>query len=258
MRTHTAKKVSRRIITLSALFTLLLGVHSAFAQQSLETFTSSANAAHALYEAVKKNDEQAVRAILGGGPELTSQDNAEQEKINRDQFVSKYEAMHRLVREPDGATVLYIGAENWPFPIPLRANNGKWYFDADAGSQEVLAREIGRNETIAFNVCQAFGKAGTVDMEADASARDFAAKLRNTLGANSDPIPFEGYYFHVVKENPTATVLVAYPAEYRLTGVMTFKVKGEGPVYEKDLGPQTATQVKKIEANAARGWVAVR
>ena len=45
----------------------------------------------------------------------------------------KYQEMHRLVREPDGSTVLYIGAENWPFPIPLVSKNGAWYFDSKTG-----------------------------------------------------------------------------------------------------------------------------
>jgi len=42
----------------------------------------------------------------------------------------------RLVREP-GGTILYIGAENWPFPIPLAAKGSAWSFDVDAGAREI-------------------------------------------------------------------------------------------------------------------------
>jgi hypothetical protein len=62
--------------------------------------------------------------------------------------------MHRLVKEPDGTTVLYIGAENWPTPIPLANKGNLWYFDTDAGRKEILYRRIGRNEMSTIRVCQ--------------------------------------------------------------------------------------------------------
>jgi hypothetical protein len=62
--------------------------------------------------------------------------------------------MHRLVKEPDGTTVLYIGAENWPTPIPLVNQGHSWYFDTEAGKKEILYRRVGRNELSAISVCQ--------------------------------------------------------------------------------------------------------
>jgi hypothetical protein len=61
--------------------------------------------------------------------------------------------MHRLVKEPDGTTTLYIGAKNWPTPIPLVQKGNSWYFDTDAGTREILYRRIGRNELSAIRVC---------------------------------------------------------------------------------------------------------
>ena len=69
--------------------------------------------------------------------------------LERERFARKYEEMHRLVREPDESMALYIGAENWPFAIPLIEADGKWRFDSDSGAQEVLAREVGENESLA-------------------------------------------------------------------------------------------------------------
>ena len=54
--------------------------------------------------------------------------------------------MNRLVKEPDGTTALYIGAENWPTPIPLVNQGNSWYFDTEAGKKEILYRRVGRNE----------------------------------------------------------------------------------------------------------------
>src|SRR5260370_39047468 len=61
--------------------------------------------------------------------------------------------MHRVVIDPDGNATLYIGAENWPMPIPLVKNSsGAWYFDTEAGKKEILYRRVGRNENDAIEV----------------------------------------------------------------------------------------------------------
>ena len=52
--------------------------------------------------------------------------------------------------------MLYIGAENWPFPIPLNSKNGAWYFDSKTCLQEILFRRIGENEAAAIQVCEEF------------------------------------------------------------------------------------------------------
>jgi Protein of unknown function (DUF2950) len=62
--------------------------------------------------------------------------------------------MNRLVEEPDGTVRLYIGAENWPLPIPLVKRNDRWYFDTGAGKEEILLRQIGRNELAAMRICK--------------------------------------------------------------------------------------------------------
>ena len=48
---------------------------------------------------------------------------------------------------------------------------------------------------------------------------------------------------------------VAYPAEYRSSGVMTFIVNGDGVVYQKDLGRQTGVLAKAMkDYNPGSGW----
>src|SRR5947208_14416917 len=99
--------------------------------------------------------------------------------------------MHRLVREPDGTTVLYIGAENWPFPIPLVSKNGAWYFDSDSGKQEIMFRRVGENEATAIEVCEEFAMAKN-GADAKAASEDpitrFAESLSSASAANAGKI----------------------------------------------------------------------
>jgi len=102
----------------------------------------------------------------------------------------------------------------------------------------------------------------------------FAAQASSEGYSRSDsgPTPFHGYVFRLLKaQGPAAPggaknyvsngemkdgfALVAYPAEYRNSGVMTFIVNQDGIVYEKDLGEQTAQAASKItEYNPDKSW----
>jgi len=120
-----------------------------------KTFSSAEEASQALAAAAQNNDEKAMMEILGpAGKQLVSSGDDAEDAQNRANFAQRYQEMHRLLKEPDGTTTLYIGAENWPTPIPL-VNSGKaWYFDTEAGKKEILFRRIGRNELSAISVCE--------------------------------------------------------------------------------------------------------
>jgi hypothetical protein len=259
------------LLLLVGLLLLVMGFAGAsFAQESPQprTFSSPGEASDALFQAAEKQDEPALEAILGAGKEVTSSRDDVEDKLEREQFSQKYQEMHRLVREPDGNTVLYIGAENWPFPIPLTSKNGAWYFDSETGTQEILFRRIGENEAVAIQVCEEFALTKK-DQDAKPASYDpitqFAQNLvsADATNANSNgSSPFHGYYFRIVNGNSAAAtsryvsggdkktglVLVAYPAEYRSSGVKTFIVTRHDIVYEKDLGPNTTTVAPGIKA----------
>jgi hypothetical protein len=256
------------IAALAALALLVVG-HSqlSLAQKSgPTTFSSPGEATNVLFQAVQNGDEEAVERILGAGKEVTSSSDEIEDKLERERFSQKYQEMHRLVREPDGSTVLYIGAENWPFPIPLASNNGAWYFDSDTGTQEILFRRVGENETTAIQVCRALTRAkghSETETTGDDSISQYAQSLVGGGTENADSTardtpekpssPFHGYYFRIVTGNSAAgtnshvsgvkktagLALVAYPAEYGSSGVMTFIVTQDAAVYEKDLGANT-------------------
>src|ERR1700693_5771043 len=133
-------RLARGFASISILLLLLgLLVVAGFADSSLaqdtqtRMFSSPQEASNALFQAAQKNDGPALEVILGVGKEVTSSSDELADKIEREQFSKKYQEMHRLVREDDGSVVLYIGAENWPFPIPLVSKDGEWYFDSKAG-----------------------------------------------------------------------------------------------------------------------------
>src|SRR5258708_1000439 len=151
MTTNMRFRVSKSKLawTASIVFPLLMLGYArlSFAQQSAsKTFASAAEAGNALFQAVQNDDESELQAILGAGKDVTSSSDEIEDKLERDGFVQKYQEMHRLVREPDKTTVLYVGAENWPFPIPLVAQNGRWHFDSGTGRKEILCRTIGEND----------------------------------------------------------------------------------------------------------------
>src|ERR1700722_2143446 len=203
----------------STVFLLLLGLllmagfaNSSFAEDAQpKTFASPGEATNALFEAAQKQDEQELEAILGAGKEVTSSSDEVEDKLERERFSQKYQEMHRLVQEPDGSTVLYIGAENWPFPIPLVSENGAWHFDSQTGMQEIKFRRVGENETTAIEVCNAFVMAKkqgeTKAAGEDDSINQYVQGLLSAGVTNSDndeSSPFHGYYFRILTDAAAA------------------------------------------------------
>jgi hypothetical protein len=274
---------------------------SSVAQQAgQKTFSSAEDASNALVTAAQSNNEKAMLEILGAdGKEIVSSGDEAEDAEGRANFVRRYQEMHRLVKEPDGTTVLYIGAENWPTPIPLLNKGNAWYFDTEAGKQEILYRRVGRNEMSTIRVCQELVAA---QKEYSTEHKEYARKIFSDAGqhnglywnangehlspigplvaaavverdaTSSGPTPYRGYYYHVLtrqgKNAPSGAknyivngkmtggfAFVAYPAEYRSSGVMTFVVSEDGVVYQKDLGKKTDALAKAMkEYNPDSSW----
>lgn len=248
------------------MFALLAGgcAHVCRGEQAEEMrFSSPEAASHALYLAVHSDNAEAVTSILGTGKGLVSLDDNAQDARDRDRFAQKFRQMHRLVRETDASTVLYVGAENWPFPFPLVFNHGAWHFDAKAGVQEALFRRIGENEARTIQACRTLIMAERQRRTADDVSAPALLDLLAKAGNDGVVIPFHGYYFrtlagrtksapmqvHPVSDRRTPDshfAFVAYPAEYRVTGVMTYAVNEDYVVYEKDLGANTVSIAKRM------------
>jgi hypothetical protein len=266
-------------------------------QHGQKTFTSAEEASQALFAAAQSNDENAMLEILGqDGKQIVSSGDDTEDAENRANFAKKYQEMHRLVKEPNGMTTIYVGAENWPVPIPLASKGNVWYFETEAGKKEILYRRVGRNEMSAIRVCQELAAAQKEYYSAQNN--EYAQKIFSDDGQhdglywtvssgetpspigplvakavaegyskeqNGSPTPYRGYYFHILtsqgKDAPGGAksyiangkmtggfAFIAYPAEYRSSGVMTFVVGQDGVVYQRDLGKDTATLAKDTKA----------
>src|SRR5579864_6259487 len=149
------------VATLPTLAMLLFWSQQTFAQEpNQQVFRSPEEASSALFAAVQKADNRALLEILGAaGKDLISSGDPAEDMKERERFVAKYEQMHRTTKEHSGVMILYVGAENWPLPIPLVERNSVWYFDTDMGKGEILARRVGGNELATINVCYQLVKA---------------------------------------------------------------------------------------------------
>jgi predicted small lipoprotein YifL len=200
-----------------------------------KTFATSEDAGDQLFQAAKSGEQDAVLAIFGApSKDVLLSGDPVQDKAALNAFVSGYGVMHRWRKMPDGSQILLVGADNFPFPIPLEKNaGGLWYFDTAAGKDEILRRRIGRNELAVIDVCGALAQAQAQyfsQVHADGSSRQYALKFisdpgkQNGLywesqqGQPASPLgplaafatqegysakqnahqPFHGYYFHML------------------------------------------------------------
>jgi hypothetical protein len=104
-------------------------------QPSMRTFASPEEAGAAIDEVVKAGDTDAIAPIFGpGSKEVILSGDSVADKNAGDAFARRYAQMHRWRLMPDGAMMLLIGADNFPFAVPLKKNDaGQWYFDLAAG-----------------------------------------------------------------------------------------------------------------------------
>ena len=268
------------------------------AEATQRRFASPDEAMTALVHAIRIGDRKTLLAILGpGGQSLVYSGDAVADRIAGQRFAAEYEQAHH-VEAGGGKLVLHVGADDFPFPIPLVPDGPEWRFDTAAGKEEILNRRIGRNELDTIQVCLAYVDAQRDYYSEDRNAdglREYASKFASTPGKHDglfwptkpgeppSPLgplvvrargegyaghkqgaPYHGYLFRILTaQGPAAPdgaydymahgrmiggfALVAYPAQYGVSGVMTFIVNHEGVVYEKDLGPDTAAIARAMK-----------
>lgn len=213
--------------------TLFMGLPAVAFAQAPKTFDSPEAAAQALIDAAGKDDVAALSAIFGpGGKAVLSSGDAEQDKKERAEFVRLARNKHDLEVSPmnSAVTILAIGSEDWPFPVPIARNKDGWYFDTSQGAVEMRARRVGSNELDTIEICASYVQA---QMEYAAQIRDkhgmleyaqrivsaqgqpdslysggsgeplipkaFAdAAVESGKGAELKPKPYHGYYFRIL------------------------------------------------------------
>lgn len=280
---------------------LLISTIPAHAQA---VYPSANDAANAFVEALARNDEDALKHVLGSD----FQRFIPTEGIGEDdiyQFLGEWSKNHQIVEDPtaDRGRVtahLTVGYSGWNLPIPLvQAGNG-WRFDLPAARDEMLTRRIGRNERAAIltslayldaqydyrNLTQHYAQRfvstpgqhdGLYWATAPGEAESPFGPLAATMPTGMQPQEaYHGYHYRILAaqgphakggaqnylENGVLTKgfgLIASPAEYGKTGVMSFIVNQEGQVYQKNLGPQTTQAAAEIRSfDPDSGWQAVQ
>ena len=262
-----------------------------------ERFSSPQAAVDSLKAAVETSDTNALHAIFGPAAHSLVSVDVVEAGAERELFVRRLTEKVNLVSESGSRETLQLGADGWPFPIPLVKQDGQWFFDTDAGREEILNRRIGANELGAIHVCQAYVQAQREYAGEDRAGQqvlEYAQHLRSTPGTHDglywstrtgdelsplgplvaqarfegyrketriltdEPSPYHGYYFKILtrqgKHAPGGKysyiinghmiggfALVAWPAQWGNSGVMTLIVNQQGKVYQKNLGPKTST-----------------
>ncbi|MFL6645110.1 MAG: DUF2950 domain-containing protein [Paraburkholderia fungorum] len=269
---------------------LLLGTTAAHAQAVYPTADAAANA---FVDALARNDEDALKHVLGNDfHRFIPAEGIGEDDIY--QFLGAWSKGHQIVEDPvknkGRATAhLAVGDSGWTLPIPLVQAAHGWRFDPPAAQDEMLTRRIGRNERAAIltslayldaqydyhNLTQHYAQRFvstpgqhdglywiTAPGETESPLGPLAATMPNgTLPTEA----YHGYHYRILTaqgahakggaqnyvENGVLSKgfgLIASPAEYGKTGVMSFIVNQEGQVYQKNLGPQTARAAAAVKS----------
>jgi hypothetical protein len=249
-----------------------------------KTFPSPKDAVSAFIQAVRDQQTSELVAILGPGSEevVSSSDSVADNKA-RTSFLDRYDERHSLESAGNGKLTLQVGKNNWPLPIPLVKSGSGWYWDGAAGKQEILYRRIGHNELDAINVCHGIVAAqrdyastshdgrpagayaphlvsepgkqnglywepqqGEPESPAGPMLASASAEGYDVSGKRS---PYHGYYYRMLPSS-SGFGFIAYPADYRASGVMTFLVNQKGVIYQKDLGEKTSEIAQQMKTYA--------
>jgi hypothetical protein len=280
-------------------------------QPGQKQFDTPKQAADALIQVASSLDATAAKEILGpDGEDIVSSEDPVMDKQRATEFANKAkEKMSvQIDKKNPNQAILVVGNDDFPLPIPIVKQNGKWFFDTKVGREEILNRRVGANELNAIEICRGFVDAQgeySTEKHDGSKVNQYAQRILSTPGkhdglawqnpdgtwggpvgeevakaleegysfqAGGNPKPYHGYYFKVLKgQGPDAPggeinfvvgdamiggfALAAAPAEYRVTGVMTFMIGPDGVVYEKDLGPDTLKTFQSMDKyNPDKTW----
>lgn len=208
------------------------GSFTPFAVHAQQVFDSYNAAADAIVQALRDRSVPQLLAIFGPENEdLLLTGDPEEDRENWGAFLAAYEEETAFLLEPDGRTFLLVGANDWTFPIPMVRKDGMVFFDAEAGREELLIRDIGNNELDMIDVLARYVEAQAeyraMDPDGD-GVHSFAAHLISEEGktdglywpGGESPVgdvfasaslagyitengeelasPFAGYYFHML------------------------------------------------------------
>lgn len=230
---HSMRRDRNWLAGVAGLASLFLLLPAAQAQQA---FKNPDYAASALAAAVKSGSKPDILKVLGAeGEDIINSGDEVADADARAKFLSAYDARHSLKVDGKKASLI-IGANDFPFPIPLVHTKTGWEFDTAEGRQEILYRRIGRNELDTIQTCLAYVDAQNEYAEKDRGdgvgtyAQRFVSTPGKTDGlywqsdnndsplgemagkaasegykVGDEPRPYHGYYFRILsRQGPSA------------------------------------------------------
>jgi hypothetical protein len=222
-------------------------------QPGQKQFDTPKQAADALIQVAANFDPAAAKEILGPeSDDIVASEDPVQDKNRATEFANKAKEKTSVEidkKNPNHAIVL-VGNDDFPLPIPLVKQKGKWFFDTKVGREEILNRRVGQNELNAIAICRGFVEAQheyAAEKHDDSKVNQYAQRIISTPGKHDGlawqkpdgtwggpvgeevakalqegysnpgkPQPYHGYYFKVLKgQGPEAPM-----------GEMDFVVKG--------------------------------
>ena len=219
-----------------AAIVIYVGTAAAAPKDAQSTFGSPDEAVQALVGAAKTDNVDTIINLFGASSRdwILSGDDV-QDAQTRQRFVTAYEQKSAIEMQGSEKAVLSVGDDGFPFPFPLVRKAGRWSFDAEAGKEELLNRQIGRDELNTIEALRA-----VVDAQREYAAIDrgvghmpeYAQKFRSSPGKkdglywpavagetesplgplfadavragyrvpaeNIGPVPYQGYYFRIL------------------------------------------------------------
>ncbi len=275
-------------------------------------FATPEEGVKAFVAALEKRSGSESSSIFGpDATELMFSGDPVSDENRLEKFLGEFEKKHGLVPEGTGM-VLVVGEKDWPFPIPLAKRGDLWFFDTEAGMDEILDRRIGENELSTIQTMLAIVDAqreySMEDRDGD-GIREYAEKFRSDPGLknglywetkggespsplgelvadaraegyalrepNTEPVPYHGYCFRMLKEQGDLAsggafdyivagdmiggfAVVAFPATYGNSGVMTFVANHDGIVFQADLGEETEKIAREMTVfDPGEAWAKV-
>jgi len=252
------RQIARAILL--ALFLSCSAMATLAQQAGQRTFASPEDAGSAFFAAMQAPDDQGPLRILGpAGKDVLSSGDRVEDADARVGFVVKYQEMHRFVTEPNGTVALVIGAENWPFPIPLVNHHGWWYFDTAAGKEEIVFRRIGQNELAAMDACRDLVQAQKQYFARPPAkvAKQFAQKLVSDEGQHN------GLYWQGASDESDSPInpLIAYARQNLPTDQVGEHVPFNGYMFRilMSQGPHAPGGAKNyvVDGKMSRGFAFV-
>ncbi|HEX7410473.1 MAG TPA: DUF2950 domain-containing protein [Candidatus Binatia bacterium] len=300
--------ITRRLMCFGAVALAMMAASSQAApSKSPRAFATPQEAVRAMIEAAEHNDTAALLKLFGPeGKDIVDSGDPAEDQDRRVEFVRLAHEKMQFDQDPTDPdkTILSVGDQEWPFPVPLIRKEGKWQFDSARGRLEILARRIGRNEMNAMEVCRGYVEA-QLEYAAEAHNGDgilqYAQKVVSSSGKHDGVYwdgapeslvskgfaraavgnfpagggksePYHGYYFRTLRAQGSDAAggafdyvvkgkmiggfaLVAWPAEYGLSGVRTLIINHQGVIYQKDLGTNTARLARQMTRfNPDKSW----